>query len=309
MNSFFLQCLTENLDNPIIKRNEEDDQKEIIKKSANADYSEDFVKELFGKIHDTRVKVGVHNKKKSFNYTITIKNDNILDNIFGKKSPTEKIKVNFKIEIDALGYWLCKIDGILLNNNSISVDILDTVNIGCIDDKEYHYEDGQIIFKRSDLVKTEYLYVSHRLIYPISINEFNYTLMRSNKREFRYSEYIRYCKCDIEVIIYISTNYRLLSLDEIFFKSDLFPNEINNKIDEIKNIVSLRIPNLNELEEKARPKKNKNNYPFKSKEEEAYDQAVSEFFSSIKTFFTKDDNWKVFAYAFIKKCPVNIIYE
>lgn len=302
MNSFFLQRFTENLDNHIIKRNEEDDQKEIIKKSANSEYSEDFVKELFQKIHDTRVKVGVHNKKKSFNYTITIKNDNILDNIFGKKIPTKKIKVNLKIEIDALGYWLCKIDGILLNNSSISVDELDTVNIGCIDDKEYYHEDGQIIFKRSDLVKTEYLYVSHRLIYPISINEFN-------KREFRYSEYIRYCKCDIEVSIYISSNIRLLSLDEIFFKSNLFPSEINNKIDEIKNIVSLRIPNLNELGEKAKPKKNKNDYPFKSKEEEAYDQAVSEFFSSIKTFFNNGDNWKVFAYAFIKKCPVNIIYE
>jgi hypothetical protein len=309
MNSHFLQRLTENLDNPFSKRNEEDDQKEIIKKSSNTEYSEDFVKELFEKIHDTRVKVGVHNKKKSFNYTITVKNDNILDNIFGKKSTNEKIKVTLKIEIDGLGYWLCKISGIFLNNTSISVDELDTDNIGCIDDKEYHYEDGQIIFKRSDLLKTEYLYVSHRLIYPISINEFNYTLMRSNKREFRYSEYIRHCKCDIEVIIYISTNYRFVSLDEIFFKSDLFPNEINNKIDEIKNIVSLRIPNLNELEEKAKPKKNKNDYPFKSKEEEEYDQAVSEFFSSIKAFFTKDDNWKVFAYAFIKKCPVNIIYE
>ena len=66
---------------------------------------------------------------------------------------------------------------------------------------------------------------------------------------------------------------------------------------------------MNKLEEKAKAKKNKNDYPFKSKEEEEYDQTVSEFFSSIKTFFTKDDNWKVFAYAFIKKCPVNIIYE
>lgn len=302
MNPYFLQSLTENLGNPIIKRNEEDDQKKIIKKSSNDEYSEDFVKELFEKIHDTRVKVGVHNRKKSFNYTIAIKNDNI----FGKKSTNEKIKVTLKIEIDGLGYWLCKISGIFLNNTSISVAELDNINIG---GEEYHYEDGQIIFKRSDLLKTEYLYVSHRLIYPISINEFNYTLMRSNKREFRYSEYIRHCKCDLEVIIYISTNYRFVSLDEIFFKSDLFPNEINNKIDEIKNIVSLRIPNLNELEEKAKAKKNKNDYPFKSKEEETYDQAVSEFFSSIKTFFTKDDNWKVFAYAFIKKCPVNIIYE
>ena len=301
MNSYFLQSLTENLGNPIIKRNEEDDQKKIIKKSSNDEYSEDFVKELFEKIHDTRVKVGVHNRKKSFNYTIAIKNDNI----FGKKSTNEKIKVTLKIEIDGLGYWLCKISGIFLNNTSISVAELDNINIG---GEEYHYEDGQIIFKRSDLLKTEYLYVSHRLIYPISINEFNYTLMRSNKREFRYSEYIRHCKCDLEVSIYISTNYRFVSLDEIFFKSDLFPNEINNKIDEIKNIVSLRIPNLNELEEKAKAKKNKNDYPFKSKEEEEYDQAVSEFFSSIKTFFTKDDNWKVFAYAFIKKCPVNIIY-
>lgn len=309
MNSHFLQRLTENLDNPIIKRNEEDDQKIIIKNSSNDEYSEDFVKELFEKIHDTRVKVGVHNRKKSFNYTITVKNDNILDNIFGKKSTNEKIKVTLKIEIDGLGYWLCKISGIFLNNTSISVDELDTDNICCIDDKEYHYEDGQIIFKRSDLLKTEYLYVSHRLIYPISINEFNYTLMRSNKREFRYSEYIRHCKCDLEVSIYISTNYRFVSLDEIFFKSDLFPNEINNKIDEIKNIVSLRIPNLNELEEKAKAKKNKNDYPFKSKEEETYDQAVSEFFSSIKTFFNNGDNWKVFAYTFIKKCPVNIIYE
>jgi hypothetical protein len=308
MNSYFLQRLTENLDNPIIKRNEEDDQKEIIKKSANSEYNEDFVKELFQKIHDTRVKVGVHNRKKSFNYTIAIKNDNVFDNIFSKKSTNEKIKVTLKIEIDGLGYWLCKISGIFLNNTSISVAELDNINIGCIDDKEYHYEDGQIIFKRSDLLKTEYIYVSHRLIYPISVNEFNYTLWRSNKREFRYSEYIRYCKCDIEVSIYISTNTRSLSLDEIFFKSDLFPSEINNKIDEIKNIVSLRIPNLNELEEKAKAKKNKNNYPFKSKEEEEYDQAVSEFFSSIKTFFHNGDNWKVFAYAFIKKCPVNIIY-
>jgi hypothetical protein len=309
MNSFFLQYFSENLDNPFIKRNEEDDQKEIIKKSSNSEYNEDFVKELFQKIHDTRVKVGINNNKKSFNYTITVKNDNILDNIFGKKIPDKKIKVNLKIEIDALGYWLCKIDGILLNNSSISVDELYTVNIGSIDDKEYYYEDGQIIFKMSDLLKTEYLYVSHRLIYPISINEFNYTLMRSNKREFRYSEYIRYCKCDIEVIIYISGNTRSLSLDEIFFKSDLFPSEINNKIDEIKNIVSLRIPNLNELEEKAKAKKNKNNYPFKSKEEEEYDQALSEFFSSIKRFFNNGDNWKVFAYAFIKQCPLNIIYE
>jgi hypothetical protein len=302
MNPYFLQSLTENLGNPIIKRNEEDDQKKIIKKSSNDEYSEDFVKELFEKIHDTRVKVGVHNRKKSFNYTIAIKNDNI----FGKKSTNEKIKVTLKIEIDGLGYWLCKISGIFLNNTSISVAELDNINIG---GEEYHYEDGQIIFKRSDLLKTEYLYVSHRLIYPISINEFNYTLMRSNKREFRYSEYIRYCKCELEVSIYISTNYRFLSLDEIFFKSDLFPNEINNKIDEIKNIVSLRIPNLNDLEEKAKPKKNKNDYPFKSKEEEIYDQALSEFFSSIKTFFNNGDNWKVFAYAFINKCPVNIIYE
>ena len=259
--------------------------------ASTDEYDESFVSELFTKI------------KKSFQNN---KNPRYPKNKISIKVKGQPIKIT--LEVNGLGYWLCKVVSIKLKYNIISIDDLKSKQL--LDKADFNINNNHIEIHSTEEFLTEYLYVSYNMVYPISENEVNTTIYTIGMKHTNFAEYISFCKSFIEIYIHVSTKYKYISLQELFLIDDSFPEIIKIKINELILILQDKINIIIEKEEKVviEEEKNKIKYNWdldKSKDE--LKESNLDFQRTIKSFHEKDDNWKVFAYAFIKICPISIV--
>jgi hypothetical protein len=285
-----ITLFNDNLSNKDIN-NEETHQETIIKSTITNVYNEYFVKELFTKVQ----KLFKNNKdprypKKTHNFKI---NGN-------------SIKLN--IEINGIGYWLCNIENIKLKYSILSIDSLINNNL-LNNSSNINFENNEILFSNEEDQFTSYLFVSYKIVYPISDKELNNKLYSFNLKGLSFEEYISFCKSFVEIYIHISVKLNLIASDELFFVNESFPEEIKIKLNElIKNIESLEnIIKLNKqkVEEEENISKGKYSKNIEKLREELKNSDYS-LQNYLKEYHKKDDNWKIFAYTFMKHCPIRL---
>jgi hypothetical protein len=283
-----IRLFNDNLSNKDINK-EETNQEIIIKSSITENYNESFIKELFTKVQ----KLFKNNK----------------DPRYPKKTHNLKINGNsikLNIEINGIGYWLCNIENIKLKYNILSIHSLINNNL-LNNSSNINFENNEILFSNEKDQFTSYMFISYKIVYPISDKELNNKLYSFNLKGLSFGEYINFCKSFVEIYIHISVKLNLIASDELFFVNESFPEEIKIKLNEfIKNIESLEnIIKLNkqkvEEEENISKEKYSKNIEKLREELKNSDYALQNY---LKEYHKKDDNWKIFAYTFMKYCPI-----
>jgi hypothetical protein len=264
-------------------------QENFIKSAITDTNNESFVKEVFTKVQ----KLFKNNKdprypKKTHNFKI---NGN-------------SIKLN--IEINGIGFWLCKIENISLKYNILSIESLISNNL-LNNSSNIKFENNEILFSNEEQEFTSYLFISYKLVYPISEKELNNKLYSYNLKGLSFNDYISFCKSFVEIYIHISVKLNLIACDELFFVDESFPEEIKIKLNDlIKNVEFLEnIIKLNKqkVEEDEIINNGKYSKTIENLKEELKNSEYA-LQNYLKDYHKKDDNWVVFAYTFMKYCPV-----
>ena len=282
-------------------------QKKFIDSSLPENDDADFVKELFEKA------------QKSFR--------NNKDGKYPKKIHNLKIKgvpIKLTLKINGIGYWLCEMTNISLKYNTMSVFAMEQnkllnenslFNIKRVDD--CNFQNNKLYLSSlnidenensNDFKYTNILFISYNLVYPVSKYECNDKLYTINLKGLSFLDYINFTKSFIEIYIYISTRYRYISLDEIFYINNNFPVDIIEKINKLKLDLQNIIDNILEISKKIENEEidgKKLKYFELSILKDQLQKLEYEFQDYLKVFHKNDDNWKVFAYTFMKNCPVN----
>jgi hypothetical protein len=254
-------------------------------------YDESFVKEVFTKVQ----KLFKNNK----------------DPRYPKKTHNFKINNNpmkLNIEINGIGYWLCKIDNISLKYNISSMESMNSNNL-LNNSSIIKFENNQLLFSNEESQLTSYLFVSYKIVYPISEKELNNKLYSFNLKGLNLNDYISFCKSFVEIYIHISVKLNLIETDELFFIDESFPEEIKIKLNDlIKNVKFLEnIIKLNKqkVEEDEITNKGKYSKTIENLKEELKNSEYA-LQNYLKDYHKKDDNWKIFAYTFMKNCPIRL---
>ena len=282
-------------------------QKKFIDSSLPENDDADFVKELFEKA------------QKSFR--------NNKDGKYPKKIHNLKIKgvpIKLTLKINGIGYWLCEMTNISLKYNTMSVFAMEQnkllnenslFNIKRVDD--CNFQNNKLYLSSlnidenensNDFKYTNILFISYNLVYPVSKYECNDKLYTINLKGLSFLDYINFTKSFIEIYIYISTRYRYISVDEIFYINNNFPVDIIEKINKLKLDLQNIIDNILEISKKIENEEidgKKLKYFELSILKDQLQKLEYEFQDYLKVFHKNDDNWKVFAYTFMKNCPVN----
>ena len=282
-------------------------QKNFIDSSLPENDDADFVKELFEKA------------QKSFR--------NNKDGKYPKKIHNLKIKgvpIKLTLKINGIGYWLCEMTNISLKYNTMSVFAMEQnkllnenslFNIKRVDD--CNFQNNKLYLSSlnidenensNDFKYTNILFISYNLVYPVSKYECNDKLYTINLKGLSFLDYINFTKSFIEIYIYISTRYRYISLDEIFYINNNFPVDIIEKINKLKLDLQNIIDNILEISKKIENEEidgKKLKYFELSILKDQLQKLEYEFQDYLKVFHKNDHNWKVFLYAFMKNCPVN----
>ena len=282
-------------------------QKNFIDSSLPENDDADFVKELFEKA------------QKSFR--------NNKDGRYPKKIHNLKIKgapIKLTLKINGIGYWLCEMTNISLKYNTMSVFAMEQnkllnenslFNIKRVDD--CNFQNNKLYLSSlnidenensNDFKYTNILFISYNLVYPVSKYECNDKLYTINLKGLSFLDYINFTKSFIEIYIYISTRYRYISVDEIFYINNNFPVDIIEKINKLKLDLQNIIDNILEISKKIENEEidgKKLKYFELSILKDQLQKLEYEFQDYLKVFHKNDDNWKVFAYTFMKNCPVN----
>jgi len=282
-------------------------QKKFIDSSLPENDDIDFVKELFEKA------------QKSFR--------NNKDGRYPKKIHNLKVKgipIKLTIKINGIGYWLCEMTNISLKYNIMSVFSMEQnkllnenslFKITGVDD--CNFQNNKLYLSslnidenenNNDFKYTNILFVSYNLVYPVSKYECNDKLYTINLKGLSFLDYINFTKSFLEVYIYISTRYRYISVDEIFYINNDFPIDIIEKINKLKLDLQNIIDNILEISKKIENEEvdgKKLKYFELNTLKDNLQKLEYEFQDYLKVFHKNDDNWKVFAYAFMKNCPVN----
>lgn len=275
--------------------------KKFIDSSLPENDDADFVKELFEKA------------QKSFR--------NNKDGRYPKKVHNLKIKgmpIKLTLKINGIGYWLCEITNVSLKYDTMSVFALDQnklLNENSLFNLE-GADDSRIFMREQDFLQsvennykyTNILFISYNLVYPISKYECNDKLYTINLKGLLFLDYINFTKSFVEVYIYISTRYRYVSLDEIFYLNNNFPINIIEKINKLKIDLQNIIDNILEISKKIENEEvdgKKLKYSELSDLKDQSQKLEYEFQDYLKVFHKNDDNWKVFAYTFMKNCPIS----
>ena len=282
-------------------------QKNFIDSSLPENDDADFVKELFEKA------------QKSFR--------NNKDGKYPKKIHNLKIKgvpIKLTLKINGIGYWLCEMTNISLKYNTMSVFAMEQnkllnenslFNIKRVDD--CNFQNNKLYLSSlnidenensNDFKYTNILFISYNLVYPVSKYECNDKLYTINLKGLSFLDYINFTKSFIEIYIYISTRYRYISVDEIFYINNNFPVDIIEKINKLKLDLQNIIDNILEISKKIENEEidgKKLKYFELSILKDQLQKLEYEFQDYLKVFHKNDDNWKVFAYTFMKNCPVN----
>lgn len=285
-------------------------QKNFIDSSLPENDDADFVKELFEKA------------QKSFR--------NNKDGRYPKKIHNLKIKgvaVKLTLKINGIGYWLCEMTNISLKYNTMSVFAMDQnkllnenslFNITKVDD--CNFQNNKLYLSSlnidenenqneysNDFKYTNILFISYNLVYPVSKYECNDKLYTINLKGLSFLDYINFTKSFVEIYIYISTRYRYISVDEIFYINNNFPVDIIEKINKLKLDLQNIIDNILEISKKIENEEidgKKLKYFELSILKDQLQKLEYEFQDYLKVFHKNDDNWKVFAYTFMKNCPI-----
>jgi len=288
-------------------------QKNFIESSLPENNDESFVKELFEKA------------QKSFRSN--------KDGKYPKKVHNFKIKgvsVKLTLKINGIGYWLCEMTNVSLKYNTMSVFALEQNKLlnenslfSDIQEYDYKFENNKLYLSSlnndenenendnkndNDSKYTNVLFISYNLVYPISKYECNDKLYTINLKGLSFLDYINFTKSFVEVYIYISTRYRYISLDEIFYLNNNFPIDIIEKINKLKMDLQNIIDNILEISKKIENEEvdgKKLKYFELSVLKDNLQKLEYEFQDYLKIFHKNNDNWKVFAYAFMKNCPIS----
>jgi hypothetical protein len=260
-------------------------QENFIKSAITDANNESFVKEVFTKVQ----KLFKNNK----------------DPRYPKKTHNFKINGNFiklNIEINGIGFWLCNLENISFKYNISSIESLISNNL-LNSSSNIKFENNEILFSNEEAQYTSYLFVSSKLVYPISEKELNNKLYSFNLKGVSVNNYISFCKSFVEIYIHISVKLNLIACDELFFIDESFPEEIKIKLNDlIKNVEFLEnITKLNKQKVEEDEITNKGKY---SKTIENLKNSEYALQNYLKDYHKKDNNWKVFAYTFMKYCPV-----
>lgn len=285
--NIFHENINININNNIKKK---DDyikiQNEIIKLSFNSEFNEEFIIELFDLLKKEFLNISKNIKNTIFNYTI--------------KEYSFDITIIFK----SFGYAFIELSNIFLNNNFFLIDYFDEKDI----DNEYFFENNNIILKKN-ISKTKFLLLSNNLIIPLSGKYVaNFQPNIHHPFVYSYADYIKCIKNFINNIPNLEYNIKNSKIEEIFFNSELFPLDIQLKIDILRKMIIDKLPNILELYNISIQSRNNNLNLFTRHEQGIkYDNAINDLKKNIKYFLNIDDNWKVLAYAFIKQCPITVL--
>lgn len=270
----------------------------INKSASTPNFELEKVNELFRLILIDIRKRPKNSVKKIYKYLIKLKNGCI------------------KIKLDIIYfnnyYFLCKVynakfycDGLYLSSFlSDKNSILGTLDISF--DKTNKCSIVKLTQSVSNNLETDYLIVTKNfLIYPVHIDDF------SNNRFFlkkTFSEYLLFCQDVIYVCYYILMKLEEEeSIYEILYCHDSFPNNIKCKIKSLYIVLELHINSfkkfIKEYKDSNLTSDNINDYENFNKKKNII---FHEFKISLTTFYQNNDNWKVFAYAFMKNIYIYI---
>ena len=282
----------------------------INKSSSTPSFDLEKVNKLFGLILRDISERKENCLKKIYKYSIKLKNTE-MNRSFSGDSSKEKSHTQIKIDIIYFNnyYWLLRVtnakfycDGMylssLLNNNN---SILETLDISF--DITNKCSIVKLTQPVSNNLETEYLIVTTNfMIYPVHINDFSKNRFFLKKT---FSEYLLFCQDAICVCHYILTKLEEESIHEILYCHDSFPNSIKCKIKSLYIILESHIIDFKKLVKEYKDSTSddiQDDENFKKKKNIIYDK----FKISLSIFYQNNDNWKAFAYAFMKDIYIYI---
>lgn len=284
------------------KNSSEEMQEYFINSSVSDDYDYSFVKELFEKIcksFQTKDRKKIYNPKPSFSYKI---------------NKIKKIPVKTKLILNSIGFHLLEMN--------IELPYY-SCNIGSLNYMEHFLEENATIsvnkllndpsesiikINNKKIQYTNCLYVSWNLIFPVCKHDYFYTkhILSFNGRTL--SKYYFHIKNDQEMYMQYTCKIRRFPLDEIFFNHPSFPILIQEKIFEFKNMCIPKMKNILELDiiaKNSKSSKYDDMYDeYTSPEEENLKMAERDFLDFFKSYYNKDDHWKIFLYMNIKELVI-----